>query len=268
VLTAADPGEAATRLAPLAAAAALRRRQARHDPLRTLTRPAPLDGLLHTVTPPASRVVGAIPRPRTTDGRVAWQIRHLPHLVDADDYAALVAGYLPRTAAPTGRRMTALALARMAGAASWRKATEAMGMAARWASLDTYLSRRITDAAGFWAAVSAVGQRLTARGLVDYAARRAALAGLLEVSHAVLFAACHPLGFPVTQARCRHAAAWVWEQFTGGDVREAPALTELGAAAAESTREVHRRFVRWLPAPLADALRRWAGGYLAAQAAT
>src|SRR5204863_15808 len=84
----------------------------------------------------------------TPGRRVAWQIRHLPHLVDAGDYAALVAGYLPRTAVPAGRRMTALALARLAGATSWRTAVEAMGMAARWARLDSYLSRRIFDAAG------------------------------------------------------------------------------------------------------------------------
>ena len=263
VLTTRSQRQAGDRVAPLAEAAARRRREDRHDPLRGLAPPAPLDTVLRAVTPP-SRVAGAMPTPSALE--VGWQIRHLPHLVDAGDYTTLVAGHVPGTAAVTGRRMAAPALARLAGAASWRAAAEAMGMAARWARLDTYLSRRIGDAAGFWTAVTAVGRRLTTRGLVDYAARRHALRGLLEVPHRVLFAVCHPLGFPVTAARRRHAAAWVWEQVTGGDVREAPALVTFGAGvAAESVREVHRRFVRWLSNPLAEALRGWAAGYLTAR---
>jgi hypothetical protein len=268
MMAAEDMDEAAARLAPLAEAAGRYRRRAGHDPLRNLTPPEPLAALLHMTTPPVHRVIGAMSRSRTPQPPVSWQLRHLPQLLDADDYAALVAGYLPHTEAPVGRRIAALALARLAGADTWPAAVAALDMAARWARLDSHLVRRITDAAGFWAAVRAAGARLATRGLVDYAARRQALSGLMQVPLPVLAAACQPLGERITPARCRHAAAWIWERYTGGDVREAPALVAAGALTATiADREVHRRFRRWLPAPLAEALRSWACDYLAARGA-
>ncbi|MGW6358564.1 hypothetical protein ACWFR5_26165 [Streptomyces sp. NPDC055092] len=90
----------------------------------------------------------------------------------------------------------------------------------------------------------------------EYAGRRAALADLREIPHRDLVAVFHPLGRDVTWQRQRHAAAWVWQHLTGGDVREAPAYA-LGwedGTTTESIREGWRRFHTRLPALAAAAL--------------
>jgi hypothetical protein len=67
-------------------------------------------------------------------------------------------------------------------------------------------------------------------------------------------AVCSPLGMPVTPARCRHAAAWIWAELTSGDIREAAAYRD-HTGSLVSLRETSRRFVKALPAPVAAALR-------------
>ena len=82
------------------------------------------------------------------------------------------------------------------------------------------------------------------------------LAALTAVPHAVLYPVCRPLEHDVTLQRRRHAAAWVWQHVTGGDVREAPAYAaELWPqASTESVREGWRRFDAWIPAPVTACL--------------
>ncbi|MEU4494217.1 TniQ family protein [Streptomyces sp. NPDC023998] len=236
-------------------AISLRRRPGKSDPLRPIPRPACLDPLVRAAILPASRVAGVLAsRPQTPPSFTA---DHLPHLADADDYTELIARHLPGTAETSGRRLAALALARLSGATSWQRAATALAMdPVKAARVTNTLVQRISDAGAFWRDIERLGARATERGLIDYAARRRTLAELTTIPHAVLFAVCHPLGHDVTVQRRRHAAAWTWQHFTGGDVREAPAYapdlwTPVGMT---SVREGGRRFATWLPEPVARQL--------------
>ncbi|MFD0064151.1 TniQ family protein [Streptomyces sp. NPDC056690] len=227
---------------------ARRRTPGKGDPLRAVPRPACLEPLVRAAAPPATRVAGALAaRPALA---VAFTADHLPHLVDADDYTDLLAQHLPGTAPASGRRLAALCLARLAGAPSWKQAADDLAMdpikAARAANT---LVQRITDPNAFWDSVEQLARRHHRRGLVDYGARRQALATLTAVPHAVLYPVCRPLDHDVTLQRRRHAAAWVWQHFTGGDVREAPACAPRlwPSASTESVREGWRRFAAWVP---------------------
>ncbi|MFJ8097552.1 TniQ family protein [Streptomyces griseofuscus] len=236
-------------------AASLRRDPGKSDPLRPLSPPACLDALVRAAQPPSSRVAGALALRPAPAVRITG--RHLPHLVDAGDYSDLIASHLPGTAQASGRRLAALALARLAGAASWQRAAGDVDMsplpAARVANT---LVQRISDPQAFWSDIERLAARLQARGLVDYADRRAMLEPLTAVPHAVLYPVCRPLEHDVTLQRRRHAAAWVWQHFTGGDVREAPAYAPQlwPQAGTASVREGWRRFTAWIPAPVTACL--------------
>ncbi|MGW1201177.1 TniQ family protein [Streptomyces cyaneofuscatus] len=237
-------------------AASLGRLAGQGDPLRSLPRPACLEQFLH-----AAGVLSSRPRVKP-----AFTADHLPHLVDAGDYAELIARHLPRTAEAGGRRLAALALARHAGAESWLHAATALGMNPVTAARATNtLEPRISNVSAFWRDVERLGTRIIERGLIDYAARRRALADLTTVPHAVLLAVCQPLGHSVTVQRRRHGAAWIWQQFTGGDVREAPAYAPaLWAPAGMASVYGHgRRFAAWPPAPVARALTAYGNSLLA-----
>lgn len=236
-------------------AVALPRKPGRSDPLRLIPRPACLEPLVRAAVLPASRVAGVLAnRPPTS---LLFTADHLPHLADADDYTELIARHLPGTAAMSGRRLAALALARLTGATSWQRAATALAMDSVKAFRATNtLVQRISDVSAFWQDIERLGARAIERGLVDYAARRRALAELTMVPHAVLFEVCHPLGRDVTEQRRRHAAAWTWQHFTGGDVRDAPAYApDLWTLTSRSSvREGGRRFSTWLPEPVSRQL--------------
>lgn len=228
-------------------AASLGRLPGKGDPLRSLPRPACLEPFLH-----AAGVLASRPR-----AKPSFTADHLPHLVDADDYAELIARHLPHTAEAGGRRLAALALARHGGADSWLHAATALNMKPVTAARATNtLEPRISDISAFWRDVEQLGKRITERGLINYAARRRALADLTAVPHTVLSAVCQPLGHHVTVQRRRHCAAWIWQQFTGGDIREAPAYTPAlwVPAGMASVRDNGRRFTTTMPAPVARAL--------------
>ncbi|WP_407565909.1 TniQ family protein [Streptomyces sp. 184] len=229
-------------------AVAWRRTQGKSDPLRSVPRPPCLEPLIRSITPPTSRIAGALAaRPEPVR---AFTADHLPHLVDADDYAELIAPHLPGTAPVSGRRLATLALGRLAGASSWQHAAAATAMDSRKAARVTNtLVQRITAPDAFWAAIEQVADRLVGRSLVNYAFRRRALAGLTAVPHAVLYPVCRPLEHDVTLQRRRHAAAWIWQHFTGGDVREAPAYEPVlwAPTSTGSVREGWRRFAAWIP---------------------
>lgn len=232
-----------------------RRTPGKSDPLRPLARPACLKALMRAAQPPASRIAGALARRPAPATEIT--ACHLPHLVEAPDYTDLIAAHLPGTAPDSGRRLAALALARLAGAVSWQRAAADLDMEPQRAARATNtLVQRISDPDAFWADIERLGVRLTARGPVDYGARRSALSGLTTVPHAVLYPVCHRLECGVTLQRRRHAAAWVWQHFTGGDFREAPAYApELWPqTSTESVREGWRRFAAWIPGTVASAL--------------
>jgi TniQ len=254
ILGARSPQEGAVLARPLIEAVVARRRERRHNPLSRLPLPPCLAASLVGLSVTGSRVVQALPAARMAHGFVL-SFRHIPQLLDPVSYRGLIAGQLPGTAATSGRRLSVLALARYAGASSWAHAGSVLGLdPCRSRQVADVVGRRIGDATRFWAAIAAVAKSLATQG-VDYAARRAALASLVVVSHALLFAVCSPLGMPVTPARCRHAAAWIWAELTSGDIREAPAYRD-HTGSLVSLRETSRRFVKALPAPVAAALRR------------
>ncbi|MFD3844836.1 TniQ family protein [Streptomyces microflavus] len=244
-------------------AVARRRMPGNGDPLRAVPRPACLEPLVRAAAPPATRVAGALAARRAP--AVAFTADHLPHLVDADDYTDLLAPHLPGTAPASGRRLVALCLARLAGAPNWQQAASDLAMdplkAARAANT---LVQRISDPDAFWDSVERLAWRHDRRGLVDYGARRRVLATLTAVPHAVLYPVCRPLDHDVTLQRRRHAAAWVWQHLTGGDVREAPAYCPRLwlSARTESVREGCRRFAAWIPDSVAAQLTAYGHGLL------
>ncbi|WP_431037749.1 TniQ family protein [Streptomyces sp. P6-2-1] len=236
-------------------AAAIRRVPGEGDPLRYLTRPACLEPFLHAAGALASR-------PRA---KVLFTADHLPHLVDAGDYTDRIAKHLPRTAEVGARRLAALALARHAGAASWLHAALALGMnPVAAARVTNTLEPRISDVSAFWTDIEQLGNRIVERGLTDYAARRRVLSELTILPHVVLSSMCQPLGYTVTVQRRRHSAAWIWQHFTGGDLRDAPAYEPVlwAPTAMAHVRESGWRFATWLPAPLARALTAYGNSLL------
>jgi hypothetical protein len=252
ILTAATDDELIQALAPWVSAAAARRRALDHNPLRHLNLPAPLGEAVDRLMPRSSRVAAAAP---TAPSLADLEIRHIPHLLDAGDYAELIAPHLPGTAEHSGRRLAALALARLAGATSWPQAGRELQMdPTRVARVTSTLVQRITDPDAFWQAATEAGRRLLARERVDYRQRRARLTDLTEVPHPVLFALYRPLGRPVTRRRRQLAAIWLWAHLTCGDFRDAPAWSPDEQASAESLAEVYRRFRDRLPAPVSDGL--------------
>ncbi|MFI9077573.1 hypothetical protein ACIGW8_13970 [Streptomyces sioyaensis] len=257
VLDASSEREGAHQLGPWTQCLTAQRRAAGgSDPLRHLLRPAVLERMITAVSPRTSRVAGAL---KAVESPVL-ELRLIPHLADRGDYRALIDVHLPGTAEVSGRRLTALALGRLAGADSWAEAAAVLGMDSRKAArVANTLVQRIADPDAFWAAVRRAAERMRERGFADYAARRTALADLREISHRALVPIFRPLGRDVTWQRQRHAAAWVWQHFTSGDVREAPAYAlgwEDGTSTA-SIREGWRRFHTRLPAPAAAALTTW-----------
>lgn len=97
-------------------------RQTRHhgmDPLRKIYRPSIVDEMavvdekVAATTPWSQRAASVKPAFAATD----FEIRHVPHLIDIDDYHDLVAAHLPGMKVLVGRYFAALALARFAGAA-------------------------------------------------------------------------------------------------------------------------------------------------------
>ncbi|MEV5568056.1 hypothetical protein AB0L54_35165, partial [Streptomyces sp. NPDC052196] len=260
ILGASSPEAVAAAMEPWVTAAVARRRKIKHNPLRHLPLPGPLAAAYERAVPPLSRVAGAA---RTVTVPAGLVLDHIPQLLDECDYTELVAAHLPGTAPVSGRRLAALALARLAGANSWAAAARALQMDAYLAGrVSDVVVRRVADTDKFWQAIVQAGKRMQQREVVNYAHRRRVLADLQEVPHAVLFAACHPLGLPVTARRQRSAAIWVWTALTGGDARDAPAFRADSRASADSVAENWRRFRTRLPLAVADALTVYGHGLL------
>ncbi|MFI5803727.1 hypothetical protein [Streptomyces sp. NPDC051561] len=261
VLHAPDQATAIEILAPWLHHMTAQRRPAGEGALRHLRGSAVLDRVMAEAAPRTSRVAGAIPSHRAA----VLEARHVPHLVDLADYAELLRPLLPGTAEVSGRRFGSLALARLAGAGSWAEASTDLGMdPLRAKRVANTLVQRIGSPDTLWAAIQVMADRMRDRGLIDYAARRNAMAELREIPHRDLFRILRPLDRDVTWQRQRHAAAWVWQQFTSGDAREAPAYLHgwEDGTSTESIREGWRRFHTRLPAPGAEALTAWGAARL------
>ncbi len=276
-LAAADPDACTQLLMPLAAAEAqllnTSTDQRRRDQMWTVDCPGILPRLWKAIRRSRHRVFDATVRPvLRTPTAAGLEFRHLPHLIGAEDYRQLVASRLPGCNEVVGRRLTAAACARLLGARSWHAATERLGMPghAKVVVQNAGLVRRLPEPDAFWAAASAVMDRLAARGPVDYAARRTALASLAELPPTVAERIDARSGVRIVPRQRRHAAAWIWAELTSGDIRDAPAYPawlpdgQPVRGAAHRLDGAHRRaFVADLPAPAAAELRRYGVGLLA-----
>ncbi|MEV6590822.1 hypothetical protein [Streptomyces acidicola] len=147
-------------------------------------------------------------------------------MIEPGDYHDVVAVHLPGTTTMMGRHFAALALARLAWAETWTQAGAAINGPRNGKGNIGYIIHRIPDPNAFWIAIQKVADRMRDRGLIDYAARRTALADLYEVPNSILFPILKPLGMNVTQARQRHAAGWIWQRLTGGHPHHAPVYTQ------------------------------------------
>jgi hypothetical protein len=121
-------------------------------------------------TPRPGRTAAASSRPGSGG---CLEFRHLPRLVAAADYQELIEPWLGTPPGLSGRRYTALALARLCGARTWPQAGLALGWAdGRAIAVAEYVCEFVFDPAGFWQAVTALADRLQGRGPIDYDRRR------------------------------------------------------------------------------------------------
>lgn len=215
--------------------------------LQNLPLPDPLRARFAALVPVRHRVTD-VGRSSPTRRRAALAPVHIPHLADEGDYVELIAPVMPGVSVLYGRRMASLALARMAGAATWRLAASGLGLDQEASEqLCNRAVKKIERPAAFWSGVEHLADRLVARGLVDYRARRAALACLHEVSAHVLLPT-HGGDMMITPARRRLAAAWLWTELTCGDYREAPALVHgWPTTSVASRRTSYGRFAARVP---------------------
>lgn len=265
VLGANDPETCAARLDPMVHAAATRRRErGSANVLRRMPVLEPLRSIFLRLDVPGARVAGRVVKPSRD---VELEFRHIPHLLNESDYRLLVAPHLPHTAPNSGRRLSSLAVARLAGARSWPQAAAELEMNPLYARrVSDTLVRRIHDPDQFWGAVAVVYQRICDRPLIDYRYRRLALASLQSIPAAVLREACGDRSCVITPARCGHAATWVWQQITQGDIREAPAYQQqVKSIERTSVRDEYRRFCHWLPIPAGQRLLIATAGPILAQ---
>ncbi|WP_335989436.1 TniQ family protein [Glycomyces sp. MUSA5-2] len=255
ILAAPGVDAAAAAAGPLVAclAAARRARSHRHSPLRAREVPSELEAVLAAAAPTAG-VAAAMPRPVAAVPDFAA----MPQLLDANDYRDLIAPLLPGTLERTGRRFAALALARLCGAASWPEAGRYLDFApAQAVAAADRPGRRVLDPARFWTAIAAAAARAAQRPRVDYAARRRVLADLTAVPTTVMQPMLAPVEMVPTVMRCRHAAAWVWADLTGGDVRDAPAYRIPWAASPASKWAAVARFRSGVLPHVEAPLRTW-----------
>lgn len=155
---------------------------------------------------------------------------HIPGYLDRDDVLEQVTPHLaPKRGAGPGswlqRRFAALCLVLMVGdAVAWDEAAAELGLPPL---TDGYQPRRrllITDLLAFRDGLIVLGSRLVERGLVDYRARRLALADLTEMPAADWAGRPRTRKMPERYDRGRvFAAAWIWSELTGGRYDESPA---------------------------------------------
>ncbi|MEU2916479.1 TniQ family protein [Streptomyces massasporeus] len=256
ILNASDWGAGASHLAPWARRLAAER-QTRHsgrNPLRGIQHPAGLHRMMTAIVPHHYRIAGAV----TTGSSVALEFRHIPNLIDADDYRNVMAVHLPGITPVIGRHFCSLALARLAGAATWAQAEDSLETLNRRKGNWGKTTQKIPDSQAFWNGIRTLADLLRKRGAIDYAARRRALSELLEVPYDSLFSIFRPVRMGVTRQRQRHAAAWVWQALTGSPAHDSPVYAGgwEGLSAASMT-EARRKFHERVPESAARALTLW-----------
>lgn len=186
--------------------------------------------------------LGKFLHPEPALSREGLTAAHVPCYLDQDDVLGQVTPHLaPKRGARPGdrqqQRFAALCLAMMiSDVPTWAAAAEALGLPPLTTNRNPAEYLLIADLLAFREGLIVLGNRLIERGLIDYRARRTALAGLTELP------AADWAGRPGTQNKPERydrgrvfAAAWIWSEFTGGYYDESPAWAahpELSASAA------------------------------------
>ena len=155
----------------------------------------------------------------------------------------------------------------VSGAPTWDAAAAELGLPPL--AINSNPSRRIliADLLTFRESIIMLGLRLVERGLVDYRARRIALAHLTEMPAADWADRPGTGNKPEVHDRGRiFAAAWIWSELTGGRYDESPAWAAHPEFDAPATPMGSGRFYgNWLrrqsPARR-DWLRSWGARYL------
>jgi hypothetical protein len=214
-------------------------------------------------TPRRSRTAAASGRPGPGG---CLEFRHLPRLVAEVDYQESIEPWLRTPPGLSGRRYTALALARLCSARTWQQAGLALGWAdGRATAVAEYVCEFVVDPAGFWQAVIALAGRLQERGPIDYNRRRQALSTLVSIDREVWGPVFAAHGGRLMPAGCRAAAVWLWTMLTCGELGDAPALVDPGwsGVSLKSRLRTCRNLSVWLPDALADRLLRFGQALLA-----
>jgi TniQ len=173
--------------------------------------------------------LGKFLHPEPALARQGLTAAHVPCYLLQDDVLEQVTPHLApkRGARPGGRqqqRFAALCLVMMiSDVPTWDAAAEALGLPPLTTNSNPSGYLLIADLLAFREGLIVLGNRLVERGLIDYRARRAALAGLTELP-AGDWAGRPAWSKPERYDRGRvFAAAWIWSEFTGGYYDESPA---------------------------------------------
>jgi hypothetical protein len=198
---------------------------------------------------------------------------HVPGYVNRDDVLEQVAPHLaPKRGAGPGtwpqRRFAALCLVLMvSGVPSWEEAADELRLPRLTANRTAVALLRIGDLLAFREGVIVLGSRLVERGLVDYRARRIALADLTEMPAGDWAGRHATRNVPERYDRGRiFAAAWIWSELTGGRYDESPAWAahpEFNApAVAMGSGRFYGNWLRKQSPARQDWIRSWGTRYL------
>jgi len=217
--------------------------------------------------------LGKFLHPEPALARRGLTAAHIPCYLDQDDVLEQVTPHLaPRRGATPGgrpqRRFAALCLVMMvSNVLTWDEAAEALGLPPLTANSNPAGQLLIADLLAFREGLIVLGNRLIKRGLIDYRARRTALAGLTELP-AADWAGRPAWSNPERYDRGRvFAAAWIWSELTGGRYNESPAWAahpELSAPATPATGS-SSFYYSWrskMGVARRDWLRSWGARYL------
>lgn len=186
---------------------------------------------------------------------------NIPELIWADAWEQLLAGFFATKRPRAARRFCSLALVRLLQNGTWVDAAVALGMPPQRAKSPngymTALNRR-GKLPTFVATLGSVARGLgRTRPLVDYEPRRDALRHLKEIATPAEIARS---SWTAQSMYRRCAAAWIWEEFAGGDALCSPSIQH----ATRPRTEAYYRFLAMASPSDQEELLRYAQRVVAA----
>ena len=208
----------------------------------------------------------------------AWSFRHHPHAFEPhhipqlfwlEYWNAFLADILPTRRLRAARQFASLALVRLCWKGTWANAATALDLPIG-PSQDTASTfvLRLNEEGNLRVFVGAL--RNVARDcatpsrrvrLIDYAARRAALATMRTISVSKWHRLTGEANAPATSRQ--YASIWLWAELTGGDPLAAPMAPQWNSG----LREAYRRYTTKQPHSTASTLLSWGRDSLLRKAA-